>query len=327
MDKEQTFTSTGIKLIQHPDAIIDLRNKRNHPIVLHIMPTEVCNLKCVFCSVAQRGSENKLFPDLDLEKIKDVVYVLKNMGLKAVILSGGGDPTLYYRINDLISHLNNEKLDIGIITNGLALKRNLNQINLDMLSWVRISINTLDYREDFEIPKLNPETTLGFSYIYNQLTTDKILGNIRKKIEEQSTKNPVEYVRMLPDCNLETSELEKAHLELRELTNKLGPPFFHQYKTHNTPAECHLGRVHPVLYTDGYVYPCDSLVLNSPTENKKFNQEFALCKWNEVKNFYSQKINGSLVDTKKCPHCVFNKQNSLLADIINFENQKHINFI
>ena len=52
--KQTIFTSTGEKLLHHPEAIEDLKQRKNHPIVLHIMPTEVCNLNCVFCSVAQR---------------------------------------------------------------------------------------------------------------------------------------------------------------------------------------------------------------------------------------------------------------------------------
>jgi len=331
--KEQSYTSTGEKLLYHKDAIDDLRNKRNHPIVLHIMPTEICNLKCVFCSVAQRGNEGKIFQDLTLEQIKTVVDKFKRMGLKAVILSGGGDPTLYKYINELLEYLKSEGLEIGMITNGIALERNVRNIN--HLSWIRISANAFDYVDDIKIPRLDSKTTLGFSYIWNPLTSGKIIEKIRNKVREQSDFNPVEYVRMLPDCNLETSALEQAHKELRRITMELGAPFFHQYKIHKTPKECHLGRVHPVFYTDGYIYPCDSLVLNSSEGDKKFHRDFALCRWDGIEVFFSNRINDSLVDTRKCPHCVFNRQNELLMTVINTneelpvtpKNLQHINFI
>jgi MoaA/NifB/PqqE/SkfB family radical SAM enzyme len=334
--KESSFTSTGEKIFFHRRAIKDLRNKRNHPIVLHIMPTEMCNLRCVFCSVAQRGESGKLFPDLKMIQIKSVVEKLKKMGLKAIILSGGGEPTIYPQINELLEYLHNEKLQIGLITNGVALAEKINPQNLSYLSWIRISINTLDYLGDVKIPKLNPKkTTLGFSYIWNPLTSEKTIRKIQKKIKEVSPSNQVEYVRLLPDCNLETKELEKAHQKLRKLAKKLGSPFFHQYKTHITPSECHLGRLHPVLYTDGSIYPCDSLVLNSPANEKKFHRKYALCEWNEIGNYYRKKIKGTLIDTKNCPHCVFSRQNELLFEIINTNNDfpkmskklKHVNFI
>ena len=333
--KEQSYTSTGDKLLHHKDAIADLRNKKNHPIVLHIMPTERCNLKCVFCSVAQRGSEGKLFPDLTLEQIRNVVSKFKLMGLKAVILSGGGEPTLYKYINELLEYLKDEDIEIGMITNGIALADNIKPDNIKLLRWVRISANSFDYVDKINIPELDSKTTLGFSYIWNPLTSDKIINKIKDKIKEQSSSNPVAYIRMLPDCNLETVELEQSHERLRKITMELGSPFFHQYKTHKTPRECHLGRVHPVFYTDGYIYPCDSLVLNSPAGNRKFNKDFALCRWDEIDKYYSQRIASSLIDTRKCPHCVFSRQNELLMTIINTKKTlptphkylQHINFI
>jgi radical SAM protein with 4Fe4S-binding SPASM domain len=332
---EQSFTSTGDKLLHHKDAVGKLRNKKNHPIVLHIMPTEICNLKCIFCSVAQRGEKGRLFCDLTLGQIKSVTAVFKSMGLKAVILSGGGEPALYKHINELLEYLKCEGLQIGMISNGISLAKHIKQRNIESLSWIRISANSFDYVDEIEIPRLNKKTILGFSYIWNPLTSDKTLNKIKDKIKERAAKNPVAYVRMLPDCNLETSELEKAHRRLRAITRKLGFPFFHQYKTHKTPKECHLGRVHPVFYTDGYIYPCDSLVLNSPLDNKKFHRDFALCRWNEAERFFSKKIDGSLIDTKKCHHCVFARQNKLLMTIINTKDKlpnpisglKHKNFI
>jgi MoaA/NifB/PqqE/SkfB family radical SAM enzyme len=334
--RELEFTSTGEKLLYHRDAVKSLRAGKNHPIVLHIMPTEICNLRCVFCSVAQRGAEGKLHSDLTLEQIGHVVGALKPMGLKAVILSGGGEPTAYSKINELIKYLNSENLEIGMITNGTILAEKIKSENFDLLTWIRISINSFDYREDIVVPKLNDKkTALGFSYIWNPLTTEETINRIRQKIKNISAVNNVAYVRLLPDCNLPTERLEEAHNTLRKIAEKLGEPFFHQYKTHATPPECHLGRVHPVFYTDGFIYPCDSLVLNSPEDDKRFHQDFALCRWDKIGDFYSKRIKGSLVDTKKCHHCVFSRQNHLLFDIINTNKEisevagevKHVNFI
>ena len=49
-DSEHQFTSTGSKIEHHEEAM-----RRFHetgyatPIVTHMMPTDVCNLKCSFC--------------------------------------------------------------------------------------------------------------------------------------------------------------------------------------------------------------------------------------------------------------------------------------
>lgn len=334
--KESSYTSTGEKILHHQEAINNLRSRRNYPIVMHIMPTEKCNLKCIFCSVENRGNAGKIFPDLSLDQIKFAVTSFKAMGLKAVILSGGGEPAMYSLINELLEYLYSENLEIGMISNGVQLDAKIKAKNLQSLTWLRISINSLDYLEDIDIPALNPnQTTIGFSYIWNPLTSMRTLERIKEKIKTISGNNQVTYVRLLPDCNLVTEDLEKAHQMLRVVAERLGEPFFHQYKIHQIPEECHLGRVHPVLYVDGYLYPCDSLVLNSPPENKKFHPDYALCRWNEINNFYAQPIEKSLVDTQKCPHCVFYRQNVLLSKIINSSDRlpaptvglEHLNFI
>jgi len=335
LEKEKSYTSTGEKLLSHQNAIVDLKNKKNHPIVLHIMPTETCNLRCIFCSVAQRGERGELYPDLTMDQIKYVVEILKEKGLKAIILSGGGEPVIYPKINELIEYLHQGNLEIGLITNGVLLKDNIRKNNIDKLTWIRVSINSLDYLEKIILPEFNPKkTTFGMSYIWNLLSKERF-EKIKEEIKNISRKNKLEYIRLLPDCNLDDDNLEKEHKNLHKLAKELGEPYFHQYKIHEQPEECHLGRVHPVLYTDGMIYPCDSVVLNSPKDDKRFHKKYSLCKWNEVKEFFNKKIEGSLIDTNKCPNCVFARQNKLLKEIIytrkkfkpSLKQLKHINFI
>ena len=318
------YTSTGDKVLYHPDVVKYLKAKQNRPVVLHIMPTEVCNLSCNFCSVAQRGKEGKLYPDLTMEQIKFVVETLVEKNLKAIILSGGGETVFYPQINELIDYLYTRNLEIGLVTNGVHLKEKIPQKNLNKFSWIRVSLNSLDYLDDLDLPEFSKGTTFGASYIWNSLSEKRF--DIVQSFEEDSN---LEYVRLLPDCNLPNDELEKEHDKLHKLAEELGKPYFHQYKIHKTPKECHLGRVHPVLYTDGMIYPCDSLVLNSPKDDKRFHKEYAICKWDEVRTFMKGEITGSLIDTKKCHNCVFSRQNRILTEIINGEREaiKHLNFL
>lgn len=312
----RTFTSTGDKLLFHDDALRDLREGKNHPIVLHIMPTEKCNLNCSFCSVAQRGH----YDDLTLRDIQVVVDALLPLGLKAIILSGGGEPLLYPQINELINYLTDNGLEIGLITNGTVFRK-LTPACINAFTWIRISVNALDYVDDIDVPStIPPNTTLGFSYIWGDYTTEESLQRIQRKIKEIRSNHDITYVRLLPDCNLETSELERAHGKLRELAEKLGEPFFHQYKIHEMPEECHLGRVHPVLYTDRKIYPCDSLVLNSPLNDRRFHQDYALCDVETAGEFFARSFAESLIDTMKCPHCVFARQNRILKRIVDGED-------
>ena len=287
----------------------------------------MCNLRCEFCSVKDR----KVCEILDFEtQIKPLIEELKKRDLKAVIISGGGEPLLYRNFRELIEFLHKKKLEIGLITNGTLLP-NYNKDLLEKLTWLRISINSLEYGGIINIPKLN-NVTLGFSYI----VTEKTNNNMLKKIKDLAIKNKVDYIRLLPDCAQSQEKILEGHKKVGEIAKKLGSPFFHQYKLPSCPDNCFLGYFHPVLYCDGNIYPCDSLVLNDH-DNQQFKKSFRICNAKDIGKFYDNIANKSLVDTKrKCPNCVFERQNNLLSDIknnkikisSNIKNEiKHINFI
>ena len=326
-DYEKNFTSTGDKLFLHPEALKKFMEEGiATPIVLHIMPTSQCNLRCSFCSVKDR----QIHENLNLEKtILPTVDKLKKRGLKSVILSGGGEPTLYPQFENMINGLKERNLEIGLITNGTLFSR-YEPALFEKMEWIRVSINSLDYISDIKIPKLK-HPTLGFSYIITEKdTTREGLAKIKKLANELN----VSYVRLLPDCAQPLETLKQDHKKVGELAKELGEPFFHQYKVHKTPESCYLGYFHPVLYCDGNIYPCDSLVLND-FDNQQFHKEFMLCEANDIDKLYKEKVS-SLVDTKKmCPNCVFERQNSLLQAVLEgkystipkIEEIQHKNFI
>src|SRR3990167_9053877 len=92
--------------------------------------------------------------------------------LRTVEITGGGNPILYPQINELITYLVNEGLEVGLITNN-PLDR-ITQKNLDKLTWLRISLAYLDKENFFKPNNAKPiniptiKGDLGFSYVWNQ---------------------------------------------------------------------------------------------------------------------------------------------------------------
>jgi len=314
-DYERMFTSTGEKFLHHLGALKKFQEERlATPIVMHIMPTSKCNLNCSYCSIKDR----KLHETLDLEKIIiPTVDKLKKRGLKAAIISGGGEPTLYDDFEDFVNYLNNNEIETGLITNGTRFD-NFKKSLWEKFTWIRISINE-EALDKMNIPKLeNP--TMGYSYVFTDYTTPDFL----EKIKDSAKKNNAEYVRLLPDCAQPIEKLLEAHEKVGEIAKEYGSPFFHQIKIPKTPKECYLGYFHPVLYCDGNIYPCDSLVLND-FKNQQFKKDFKLCSAEEIDKLYDSPVK-SLVDTlKMCPGCVFERQNTFLINVLN--SIKHKNFI
>lgn len=358
---KDNFTSSGAKLFYHQETMRKLQNGQGQPIVTHLMPTDTCQHTCAFCSVQTRAGNS-----LPLADMAAYLDILVGYGLKAVILSGGGNPLLYRcpitgaDFNALVAMIAGKGLDIGLITNGMPLQtyesgrrswRRLSPELLDMLTWVRISMSGLDHKEEqVFVPDIDPtKTTLGFSYVYHDLydcpeepnhgkvstqgdlirfadlglvgaKAPTIRGSDRLPRLTQQLGHYVEqhrprYVRLVPNC-LEPWLIGERCLELKQVAESIDPEVvFVQYKPPAAPNACYLGYVHPVLNSDGYVYPCDSCVLNEKAGHK-FANPWRVCHWSEVARLYEEPVR-SLVDPKKlCPGCVFTTSNLLLERVV-----------
>jgi len=365
MKLNDSFTSTGLKFFNHPDALEGLRNGSPRVVVTHIMSTDICQHTCAFCSVATRDGNS-----LTQEQITGYIDQLIPVGLKSVILSGGGNPILYkenritkdkkpWDFNDLVDYLHGKGLEIGVITNGLKLKEypcgrkswlTVRPETLDKLTWVRISMSGLDHNEnEVYVPDIDKsKTTLGFSYVahdiytvpnepnHGKVSTKEDLDNhggeaacewsmtfeeryetIQSQIKGIVEKYMPSYVRLLPNC-LEVNRIADRCKQLQKMANSINPKtVFVQFKPPEAPSACYLGYLHPVLNSDGYVYPCDSCVLNKAAGHK-FAVPWRMCRWDEIGNLYAQPARSLIKDPRVlCPGCVFTKSNQLLTEIVN----------
>jgi len=296
------------------------------------------------------------------EEITGFIDILLKYGLKSVILSGGGNPILYKckktgrNFNDIVDAIHERELEIGLITNGMPMKKFTTRKSwttvlpetLDKLTWIRISMSGLDHFEnEVYVPDIDPsKTTLGFSYVAHDLydaPEDKAHGKVsteadvlhlgvlegRKvwrfedrinKLTEQidhyvSSYEP-RYVRLLPNC-LEPSKIPQRCEQLQKMADAIDPRIvFVQQKPPKAPHACYLGYIHPVLNCDGYVYPCDSCVLNDAAGHS-FANPWRVCHWSEIGKLYDAPVQSLIADpAKTCPGCVFNQSNTILEGVV-----------
>lgn len=317
---EVNFTSTGIKFLKYLDRLKEFQEgKPVRPITLHVMPESRCNLKCGFCSVAKRDMHESLSIDI----IKGTVSSLCNIGLKGIVISGGGEPTLYKSINELLRFLYESGLAVGLITNGTGFDK-VDSLLINKLTWVRVSANVLDYVDEdkLKIPIFNNSTVFGMSYIVSLDTKEDSLVKVKKFADKYNAK----YVRVAADCLVSDVLLEEQNRRISNAVNDLNDGrFFHHYKKHGTPPRCYLGYFHPILYCDGYIYPCDSLVLND--KNQEFNKEWRLCKAEDIiDTLYIRGAYRSLVNSQeRCKACVWKNQNDFLCSVVDYV--EHTEFV
>lgn len=307
-NEEHKFTSTGIKFWKHAEAMNSYKEGTGKSIICtHISPEGSCNLSCSYCSVSKRQRHNRI----KLDVIKDYVLKLKSRGLKAVILTGGGEPTIYPEFNELVQWLKYDQgLSVALITNG-TLTQNVKAETWKAFSWVRVSLNFFDgYKDKIKFPKI--DGVLGASMVYVGQSLEEL-----KELSQFIDQDTVKYVRILPNCLLSQEDLIKEHQKIEVLLEELGDKrFFQQFKLHGQPcsAVCHQAYFRPYLseVDGGTVFPCDSLVLND--EQKHFNELYSICKAENILDFLDNKIKMNFNATKSCSGCVFTDNIKLLDD-------------
>jgi hypothetical protein len=316
--QEHLYTSTGIKLWRHQEQMDSfLREEGSTVVSTHISPEGACNLRCPYCSVTYRDTHSHI----PLPTIQDYVEKLQTRGLKAVILTGGGEPTVYKEFNDLVRWLKGRGLSVALITNG-TLSRRVEDDVWGAFSWVRVSVNVFDgWEKKISIPadKVNRDCVIGCSMVYTveheateEDTTNRI--DLLSRVSAVADRCGAEYIRLLPNCLLTQPNLMAQHKSLETILKEVNDlRFFQQHKQHRAPRSnvCHQAYFRPYLseepwHEDGYpgsVYPCDSVVLNEG--HTQFTQQYQICRPEEILDFMDRNIEMRFDPTEKCKGCVF----------------------
>ncbi len=107
------------------------------PIAVTVDLSLACNLKCSFCN-ASNVMDNKSF--MSPEWCIALPKFLKEWGVKAVTIAGGGEPLLNKHASMFMYACKDVGLPLGLITNGTLIDKHLDAI-LDCCSWVGVSVD------------------------------------------------------------------------------------------------------------------------------------------------------------------------------------------
>ena len=294
--QEHKFTSTGAKFWRHRPQMESYRDGTGLTVIsTHISPTSRCNLSCSYCSVAKRNRHYQI----KLPVIQDYVIKLKSRGLKAVIITGGGEPLLYPDFNQLVRWLKDEELRIALITNGTLCDR---VDTWELFDWVRVSITS----NEINLPAISG--IMGCSVVYE----DELC---LEEIEETAKRLNAEYVRVLPNCLLKGRAFQDQHDKIDEWLKDSSDLFFHQRKFHRQPRSpvCHQAFFRPYLseVDGGLVFPCDSVVLNDASGY--FDRKYALCHPEWILEFLNRNMWWSFSPNRDCAGCVFTDTVNMLG--------------
>ena len=127
------------RAIQHFPSGNPLPLPSYSPVSINLDLTSSCNFACPHCVDSGIINTSK---HLEFKTIKQTVDTLHGKGLLAIILIGGGEPTLHKNFEEIVRYIKSKGLQLGIVTNGSRLSKVA--AIADLLGnedWLRLSLD------------------------------------------------------------------------------------------------------------------------------------------------------------------------------------------
>ncbi len=225
----------------------DNPKKKTLNLKLTIKVTDSCDCSCPFCS----NRNMRDFGNLDFNKLEEVIKELNKTGMLTRISITGGEPMKYPElVNKLINLILsiNDKMSIGITTNGLNLRKFLEFDNVEKIEGIHISRHHYDSKINKSIFKSDSiATDDDIKYLQSHLK-DKYIVNINTVLIKgyidsiKEIKKMCDYVddlgvkRIGLVSLLKLNDYAKEHyIDYREIFKEKDDDFFvgHQYNNYN----------------------------------------------------------------------------------------------
>jgi radical SAM protein with 4Fe4S-binding SPASM domain len=144
-------------------------NFDSFPASVEIHPINYCNNDCPFCWASSGNSKLKK-QTLPIKTLKKLIDSLSANGLKSIVLSGGGEPTLYPNFSELVSYIHSKKLKLGIITNGLYNSKDIEN-SLKLATWIKFSLHASSKDDYMQMT--------GSENRFGQMGFDRVTRNVK----------------------------------------------------------------------------------------------------------------------------------------------------
>lgn len=323
-NKRDSYTSADalpIKLIKNDYVQKQTQRGNIPPIHAQIIPTNVCNMNCSFCSCSERDKTLSLKPK-DLEAI---MGDLEDLGCQAITWTGGGEPTLYPAINEALLDAQMKGIESGLVTNGLRLN-NIRDDALNSLTWARISHGdhrdmSSTYQKQLEKHiKRGSGVDWAISYVLSEKMNPVSLYNTIKFANEMN----MSHVRVVADLfNPGKVDMERARSYLEgskglDMSRIIFQP--RQNPVHG--GDCLIGYLKPLIGADRQVYACCGVQYALATPSKDLPKELSLGDARDLFHIYTSI---KPLDGSKCVKCYYGAYNSTLGGMIG--KQDHGKFV
>ena len=124
MTKKEKALSLSDKVLQSTflDRFEEFLDKgESRPWVIELDPTTACNLACHGCISASLLNQGGFKRD----RIKEMAKEFKELGVKAVVLIGGGEPMAHPEFGTIVDYFYENDIHVGVTSNGTLINKSV----------------------------------------------------------------------------------------------------------------------------------------------------------------------------------------------------------
>jgi len=256
------------KLLHHRKLLDSVIEKHYiPPLHIQLNPTNKCNFNCPFCSCKNRDKSL----ELSYEEIMDVMKTGKELGTESVTITGGGDPLMHPKRNEILLGIHKLKIESGLVPNGTLLYK-VKTKALQTLTWCRISSSDflktqlkrigMTFNEWLDIIEDAVSRAKNVDWAFSYVVSEKPDFETIKTIVDFANEYKFTHVRLVNNIFIadkleeaKTMDKIKAYLKKKKIDDSI---VNYQKRSEWTKGdkECYIALLKPVLGADGYWYPC-----------------------------------------------------------------------
>ena len=325
LDEKISYQSANVipvKVLHDTDLVNNLRYaKKVIPRVIQVTPTNSCDLNCGYCCCSEIDRKEKL----SLCELKEIVDIAVSIGVKAMVVTGGGEPMTHPDIIEFLDYATN-KLKVSLITNGNHFQE-IQMPVLKKLQWCRISFDnerklTKKYSHTLKIASMIKNVNFSFSYVY----MGKHHNDFLQIMEFLNASDNFSHIRIVNDSlSREFIDTFDAEEYLKEHDIDTSKCFFKKQQIYSRgQKKCYMSLLKPRIVASGDVYPCCAIQYQKANGLKMYNPKLSMGHYTDLPKLYEKQ---EFFDGSICDQCYYEGYNNLLSYYLEGEKIKDKEFI
>ena len=352
---------SSLKIFHHAAALDAIEHKKViAPFYVRLKPTNICNQHCAYCTYGSGNTQQKTLnrnvidhgDSIPWPKMQDIIADIGTMGVKAVTLSGGGEPLTYPHIVKAVELLQAYGIELSLISNGQLLSGEIAHAFYGA-KWIRISFDSPDEGVYCRLRGVTPSIfckvcdnirafaakkdkncVLGVNFVINHDNADYVY-QAAEFLKELGVDN-VKFAAMIANTqgyhiaikDKVIQQIHKAQTEIMSsrfrIINNYENDWMDKNFTEQSFPVCYTCRLVTVIAADQKVYFCHTRAYDSEAVVGDLHDQSFRELWFSEK---TRKRLENLEPKRDCRNfCVYEERNRLIQAYFDVD-MRHVNFI